>query len=54
VHAMIATATPAADDPSPVGSFSWILHVLAALGGAVATGALAWFLISPAPQRNYG
>jgi hypothetical protein len=54
VHAMIATVEPAADDPAPVGSFSWIAHVLAALGGAVAAGAVAWFLIGPLPRRNYG
>lgn len=39
---------------SPVGSTSWIEHVLAALGGAIAAGVLAWFLIGPAPERTYG
>ena len=41
-------------DPSPVGSASWIAKILAALGGAVAAGSLAWFLIGSAPQRTYG
>lgn len=37
-----------------VGSTSWILQVLAALGGAVTAGSLAWFLIGGTPQRTYG
>ena len=40
--------------PSPVGSASWIAQLLAALGGAVAAGAIAWFLIRPKPERTYG
>jgi len=39
---------------SPVGSTSWLLQVFAALGGAVAAGSVAWFLIGSAPQRTYG
>jgi hypothetical protein len=39
---------------SEVGSASWILQVLAALGGAVAAGSAAWFLIGSAPVRSYG
>ncbi len=38
----------------PVGSASWIAQVLAALGGAVAAGAVAWFLIGSGPLRTYG
>ena len=37
-----------------VGSTSWIAQVLAALGGAVAAGAVAWFLIGTRPVRTYG
>lgn len=37
-----------------VGSTSWILQVLAALGGAVTAGSVAWFLIGSTPQRTYG
>jgi len=36
--------------PSPsssIGRISWVLRVLAALSGAMATGFLAWFLIRP-------
>jgi hypothetical protein len=40
--------------PGPVGSASWLAHVLAALGGAIAAGAVAWLLIRPAPERRYG
>jgi hypothetical protein len=40
--------------PSPVGSAAWLAHVLAALGGAIAAGAVAWLLIRPAPERTYG
>jgi hypothetical protein len=39
---------------SPIGSPSWIMQVVAALGGAVAAGSVAWFLIGSAPQRTYG
>jgi hypothetical protein len=48
VRAMVAT--PPYEDTGPVGSASWIAHVLAALGGAFAAGAIAWFLISPASR----
>jgi hypothetical protein len=48
---MAVTAEP--QNPNPVGSASWIIHVLAALVGAVATGALAWVLINPLPARSY-
>jgi hypothetical protein len=48
---MIATAEP--QNPNPVGSPIWIAHVLAALGGAIAAGAVAWFLINPLPVRSY-
>jgi len=41
------------DEASPVGSPSWIAQVLAALGGAVAAGSVAWFLIGSTPQRTY-
>jgi hypothetical protein len=40
--------------PNDVGSASWILQVLAALGGAVTAGTVAWFLIGGTPQRTYG
>jgi hypothetical protein len=40
--------------PNEVGSTSWILQVLAALGGAVTAGTVAWFLIGGTPQRTYG
>lgn len=54
-HAMIVKAAAQNAEPaSPVGSASWIAHVLAALGGAITAGALAWFLIGPAPRRTYG
>jgi hypothetical protein len=39
---------------SEVGSTSWILQVMAALGGAAAAGSVAWFLIGSTPQRMYG
>ncbi len=46
VRVMVATPSPAESDAmSPVGSASWMAQVLAALGGAVAAGAVAWFLI---------
>jgi hypothetical protein len=41
-------------DESAVGGASWIAQVLAALGGAVAAGAVAWFLIGGGPVRTYG
>lgn len=46
VRAMMATPAAADSDvKNPVGSASWLLQVLAALGGALAAGAVAWFLI---------
>jgi hypothetical protein len=59
------TAAPAANSDSAgaavaqtqraeIGSTSWLLQVMAALGGAVAAGSVAWFLIGSAPQRMYG
>jgi hypothetical protein len=46
VRAMVATPDPAGSNAqSPVGSASWLMQVLAAFGGAVAAGAVAWFLI---------
>ena len=54
-HAFIArAAVEKPETPSPVGSASWIAQVLAALGGAVTAGVVAWFLIRPAPERTYG
>ena len=50
-HAMVATEE--SQNPNPVGSASWIAHVLAALVGAIATGTLAWVLIDPLPVRSY-
>jgi hypothetical protein len=44
----------AAPRESEVGSVSWILQVLGALGGAVTAGAVAWFLIGRSPQQIYG
>ena len=56
---MAAEPTPtvvaaAHEDKNPVGSASWIAQVLAALGGAIAAGSVAWFLIGASPQRMYG
>jgi hypothetical protein len=53
----VATATVARVEtpemPTPVGSASWFAQVLAALGGALAAGVVAWFLIRPAAIRTY-
>jgi hypothetical protein len=55
VHAMVVRVEPqTASASSPIGGALWIEHVLAALGGAITAGAVAWFLIKPAPQRSYG
>lgn len=50
-----ALAAPAQEQTSktPVGSGSWAAQVLAALGGAIAAGAVAWFLIGSGPLRTY-
>jgi len=47
-------AAPVHTERSQIGSGSWIAQVLAALGGAVAAGAVAWFLIGSGPVRLYG
>jgi hypothetical protein len=49
-----AIAVAMREDASPVGSASWFAQVLAALGGAIAAGSVAWFLIGSGPQRMYG
>jgi hypothetical protein len=36
---------------SSIGSASWIMQIMAALGGAVAAGSAAWFLIGSASPR---
>jgi hypothetical protein len=36
---------------SPIGSASWIMQIMAALGGAAAAGFAAWFLIGSATPR---
>jgi len=38
--------------PSNIGNMSWLLRVIAALSGAVATGLLAWFLIEPSASAD--
>jgi hypothetical protein len=42
------------EDANAVGGASWIAQALAALGGAFAAGAVAWFLIGSGPVRMYG
>jgi hypothetical protein len=37
---------------SSIGSMSWLLWIIAALSGAVATGSLAWFLIGPGASAD--
>jgi hypothetical protein len=49
-----AVAAFVAQPRNEVGSTSWILQVMAALGGAVAAGSVAWFLTGSAPQRTFG
>jgi hypothetical protein len=36
---------------SSIGSASWIMQIMAALGGAAAAGSAAWFLIGSASPR---
>ncbi len=47
-------AAPAHKEGSRVGSASWIAQMLAAIGGALAAGTVAWFLIGTGPVRIYG
>jgi hypothetical protein len=49
-----ASQNDSVQNSSAVGSASWIAQVLAALGGAIAAGAVAWFLIGAGPVRTYG
>jgi hypothetical protein len=46
--AAVVSQTPS----SSIGSMSWLLRVIAALSGAVATGSLAWFLIGPSASAE--
>jgi hypothetical protein len=52
VHAMVVKATAA--KPDAMSSGIWLAHVLAALGGAITAGVVAWFLIGPGPRKTYG
>ncbi len=52
--ASASVATVAAADATPMSDSSWYMQVFAALGGAVAAGSIAWFLIGSAPHRVYG
>jgi hypothetical protein len=61
-----ANAAGAAAAPDQVATFarqadsetdhrpSWLAELLATLGGAIAAGSVAWFLIGSAPQRRFG
>jgi hypothetical protein len=49
-----ASQTASDQNASTVGSASWIAQALAALGGAIAAGTVAWFLIGAGPVRTYG
>jgi hypothetical protein len=44
-----ANVTPTPERDADVGSASWMLQALAAFAGAVAAGAVAWFLIGRRP-----
>jgi hypothetical protein len=46
--AAVVSQTPS----SSIGSVSWLLRVIVALSGAVATGSLAWFLIGPSASAD--
>ena len=46
--AAVVSQTPS----SGIGSMSWLLRVIAALSGAVATGSVAWFLIGPSASAD--
>jgi hypothetical protein len=61
-----ADAKGAAAEPDQVVAFarqadgdtdhrpSWLAELMATLGGAIAAGSVAWFLIGSAPQRRFG
>jgi hypothetical protein len=44
----------AQQDNSDDSRDTWFVEILAALSGALAAGAVAWFLFGAAPQRSYG
>ena len=48
------TADSSSEISSVIGGAAWIAQVLAALGGALTAGIVAWFLIGAEPTRNYG
>lgn len=49
---VVAFARQADDDTNHRPS--WLAELLATLGGAIAAGSVAWFLIGSAPQRRFG
>jgi hypothetical protein len=48
---MDSAKAEAAPPKSSIGSASWIMQIMAALGGAAAAGSAAWFLIGSASPR---
>ena len=48
------TVALAQQDNSDDSRDAWFEEILATLGGALAGGAVAWFLFGAAPQRSYG
>jgi hypothetical protein len=46
--------TAALEDNSNDSRDAWFEEILATLSGALAAGAVAWFLFGAAPQRSYG
>jgi DNA polymerase III subunit gamma/tau len=48
------TANSSTDISGMIGGAAWIAQMLAALGGALTAGILAWVLIGAEPARNYG
>jgi hypothetical protein len=47
-------AAAALEDNSNDSRDAWFEEILATLSGALAAGAVAWFLFGAAPRRRYG
>jgi hypothetical protein len=49
-----SAVAPARPDDGNDSRDAWFEEILATLGGALAAGSVAWFLIGAAPRRSYG
>jgi hypothetical protein len=53
-YSLLQSSRPRSRTPATIAATLWFEEILATLCGALAAGAVAWFLFGAAPQRMYG